>query len=344
MPNKKVIDIHIHIGGPGDSGSGCRMSSQFVMSPAFIAMILAMKASPFEIRDEKIKEIIVSAVDVSQKIDYAVLLALDGVFRDGKYIEDESHLVIPNDYVINISRKNKKVLFGASVHPYRDKTSMLNEAKRCIDSGAVLFKWIPSAQQIDPENERCIPFYELLAKNKIPLLCHTGAELAVPTSEFKTNNFNDPRKLKTALKMKVKVIASHCATPYLGGILPTDKNYFNPLMDMLKMPLSEDWQLYADISAFCTPTRIPYLQKIKRFIEDGKISPVRFLFGSDFPIPIININLYDKPLGFNEMIKHLTDDGNPLDSNYDILKRFGIDESIFTNAWDVLNLRAITKP
>jgi predicted TIM-barrel fold metal-dependent hydrolase len=338
MPDKKVVDIHVHIGGTGDSGSGCKMSPQFIFSPAFVAMLIALKASPFEIKDEKIEEIILGAINSSQKIDYAVLLALDGVYRDGQYIEHESHLVVPNDYVTGIADKNERILFGASVHPYRERTEMLTETKRCIDKGAVLFKWIPSAQQIDPEDEKCVPFYELLAEaeNEIPLLCHTGAELAVPTSHAEANDFNDPQKLKMALDKGVKVIACHCAAPYLGGILPADKDYFGLLMDMLKKAESNNWKLFADISAFCTPTRIPYLRKINECIENGSISPARFLFGSDFPIPIIDINMYDKPLDFNEMIKHLKDEGNPLDNNYYILREFGIHESILTNAWDVI--------
>jgi predicted TIM-barrel fold metal-dependent hydrolase len=338
MPDKKVIDIHVHIGGPGDSGSGCRMSAQFIFSPAFVAMLMALKVSPFAIKDKTIAEIIVGAINSSKKIDSAVVLALDGVYRDGEYIEDESHLVVPNDYVIGISKDNERVLFGASVHPYREITAMLEETKRCIDNGAVLFKWIPSAQQIDPEDGRCTPFYKILSGNDVPLMCHTGAEFAVPTSDYTANDFNDPRKLKTALDNGVKVIASHCATPYLGGILPADRNYFDELMDMLSKAKTNNWKLFADISAFCTPTRIPYLHRINALIGDGKIDPDRFLFGSDFPIPIIDINIYDNPLSFSEMLDHLKEAGNPLDNNYDILKEFGIHESIFVNAGDVLNL------
>jgi len=74
-----IVDVHIHIGGPGDSGSGCRMSYQFILSPAFAAMLIALKATLFNLKDERIKEIILSAIDGSQKTDYAVLLALDGV-------------------------------------------------------------------------------------------------------------------------------------------------------------------------------------------------------------------------------------------------------------------------
>ncbi len=338
MSDEKVVDIHVHFGGTGDSGSGCRMSMEFMASPAFLAMLIVMKASPADVSDERIKEIIVGAIDRSTKIDYAVLLALDGVYRDGKYIESESHLVTPNRWVMKVARNNPKVLFGASVHPYREKEEMLDETRRCIDSGAALFKWIPSSQQINPRDERCVPFYHMLAETGVPLLCHTAAELAVPTSNGDAIEFNDPRRLEKALNMKVTVIAAHCATPYLGGLLPGDTNYFDELMGMMKTSEKMGWKLYADISAFCTPTRIAYLERIQKEIDEGRISASQFLFGSDFPIPIIDITVFRKPLDAKEILAHLKGEKSPLDRNYEILEKFGIDRSIFTNAWNVLKI------
>lgn len=171
----KVIDIHVHIGGTGDSMAGCRMSNEFILSPVFSSMLDLLNTTPLEVRDDSIREGILHAVNTSESIDYAVLLALDGVYKNGRYIKDESHLVIPNDYVIEIAKANKRVLFGASVHPYRRKKDMLNETGKCIDNGAVLFKWIPSSQHIDPEDDRCVPFYKVLAKEGVPLLCRTGS-------------------------------------------------------------------------------------------------------------------------------------------------------------------------
>ena len=338
MPGRKVIDIHVHMGGTGDSGSGCRMSHEFIFSFAFAAMLIALKATPFELGDEKMKEVILRAVNGSSKIDYAVLLALDGVFKNGQYVESESHLVTPNDTIMKIAGANRRVLFGASVHPYRKKREMLAEMKRCIDNGAVLFKWIPSSQQIDPRDDRCLPFYETLAEESVPLLCHTGAELAVPTSDPKCEKWNDPRTLKKALGMGVRVIAAHCATPYLGGVLPADKDYFEELVQMLYVSEKKGWKLYADLSAFCTPTRIHYLKRIREEIRRGSLRPDRFLYGSDFPIPIVNINLFKKPVNLKELLGQMESGGNPLDNNYEILKEFGLDDSIFTNAWDVLRI------
>lgn len=337
MPLKKVIDMHVHIGGPGDSGSGCRMSPEFIFRPSFAAMFFTLKINPLvDFKDGRIKEIMVDIINGSEKVDYTVLLALDGVYRNGKYIEAESHLVVPNTYIIDIAGTNSRVLFGASVHPYRKRSDMVYEAERCIDNGAVLFKWIPSSQRIDPKDKRCIPFYEILVKKDIPLLCHTGAELAVPTSNPDANRFNNPKRLKVALDIGVKVIAAHCATPYIGGFLPDDVDYFGVLIEMLRASEKKKWNLYADISAFCTPTRITYLKRINQEVSKGRISPERFIYGSDFPIPVIDINIFKDPPDLNELIENTTGDENPLDRNYEILKEFGIHDSIFTNACDVL--------
>jgi hypothetical protein len=165
--------------------------------------------------------------------------------------------------------------------------------------------------------------------------------LAVPTSDFGSHKFNDPRRLKKALDLGVKVIAAHCATPYLGAILPDDKGYFDELMTMLRDSPKKGWSLYADISAFCTPTRIIYLKRIHKEIKKGTITPDRFLYGSDFPVPIVDINLFKDPLNLKELQEHITGQGNPLDHNYEILKEFGIHESIFTNARDVLRVSGI---
>ena len=41
---------------------------------------------------------------------------------------------------------------------------------------AVLIKWLPLTQIIDPASPKCIPLYEAMAHYGIPLLCHTGGE------------------------------------------------------------------------------------------------------------------------------------------------------------------------
>lgn len=209
---------------------------------------------------------------------------------------------VPSWDIIDLFRTNKKVLFGASVHPYREATNMLALAKSCTDEGAALFIWSPSEQQINPEDDRCIPFYVWLAREGIPLLFHSG--FAASMTDSKVNSYGDPRKLKNAPDVGVKVIVTRCAASPDGKGIPGQG--------------SED--LYG------------------REIEEGRISPKRFLYGSGFPMPVVDINVVKEPLSTSEMAEHVSGQGNLLDNHYRILKDFGIHESIFTNACDVLRL------
>jgi predicted TIM-barrel fold metal-dependent hydrolase len=332
-----VIDIHAHIVGTGDTVKGMFASQEFFSSPAFSSMLMHLKTPPSSATDAKIRQVLLEEVDSSGSIDYVVLLAMDGVYKNGKFLASETHLMVPNDYIIDLSRMNKKVLFGASVHPYRDATEMLAAAKRCVDEGAVLFVWSPSEQQINPEDDRCIPFYVCLAREGIPLMVHTGAEFAARTTGFRADTYNDPRRLKIALDIGVKVIAAHCAPSSGEDVIP-GCGYWEALLDMLRMADERKWDLYADISAFCTPSMIGYLKRVKLEIEEERISPKRFLYGSDFPMPAVDINDVKKPLTPKELIEHMSGQGNQLDNHYRIVKDFGIHGSIFTNACAVLRL------
>jgi predicted TIM-barrel fold metal-dependent hydrolase len=335
---KKVIDMHVHALGVGDSGKGCWASKEFIGGSTFAAMLVSLKTSPFEATDEKLREVLLHAVEASEEVDYSVLLAMDGVCKNGRLVEAESHLVVPNDYVIEMARQNKRVLLGASVHPYRLVDRMVAETERCIDKGAALFVWAPSGQQINPEDDRCIPFYLRLAREGVPLLCHAGTEFTTRTSDFRISSYNDPRKLIRALDIGVKVIMTHCMPSSPGAVLQSDSGYFEELMQMLRDAEARRWELFADISACCTPSRISYLERIVREIGEGRISPKRFLYGSDFPMPAVDINLFKKSLSPHEMLTQMRGRGNRLDNHFRIMKQFGLHESIFTNACDVLRL------
>ncbi|MBI5640975.1 MAG: amidohydrolase family protein [Nitrospirae bacterium] len=336
LPGKKVIDIHLHLFGTGDSGSGCRISEEFLASPVFKEILRTLKLSPKDIRDEQIKEKILNEIAISRRTDYAILLALDGVYKNGKYVEDESHLIVPNDYVVRIAATRSRLLFGASVHPFRDAREMLAETRRCIDGGAALFNWMPSLQQIDPEDDRCIPFYICLAREGIPLLCHTGSEFTVSADGSRAYSYGDPEKLRRALDCGLKVILSHCSMS--EAIAPAGADYFEKLIDMMKMAHGMKWDLYLDISDFCTPAGVPYLERIKSEIRQGTVGPERFLYGSNFPLIAHNEGMsggMEDPKG---LPVHTAWPGF-LDRNYRVIEMSGMHSSVFTNAWDVLGMQ-----
>lgn len=322
----KVVDIHIHIGGPGDEpSSGCYFSEKFMWSPAFLAMLVVTNSLFKKVTTKSVREKILREINSSKKIDRGVLLALDMAHNEnGDPLPNFTHLYTPNNYIISLVKKNPKLLFGASIHPYRRDS--IDELERCIKEGAVLCKWIPSSQLIDPSNEKCIPFFKKLADKNLPLLCHTGPEHAVPTSIPEYSKFDNPIYLRRALEIGVIVISAHCSTPYFGKL---DPDYFDEFVNIMKEAEKRGWKFFGDISALATPFRIPYVKRIKK-----EVPPEKLIFGSDYPIPISDLSYSKNKRDILEIIKQMLKARftNLLDKYYHIVKaQMGFDPSVFTN-------------
>ena len=182
---------------------------------------------------------------------------------------------------------------------------------------------------INPSHPKCIPFFNKLAEHQLPLLCHAGPEYAIPTSDKKYNEYNNPKYLRTPLEHGATVIIAHCALPYFWFLDSDYQDDFNEFLKLFKDAEKNKWNLYADLSAICTPFRSPYIKKIK-----DHIPPERLFFGSDYPIPLSELS-YNKNKNFFSWLKFVLKVAsmeNPLDKNYLLIKEMGFDEKIFTNA------------
>jgi hypothetical protein len=328
----KKIDIHIHVVGTGDSESGCVMSGEFTSGASYASMLDSLDILSSEAGDRMIEELLLDAINSSEKLERSVLLAMDGVYKNGRLVEAETHLMTPNDYVARIARENRRILFGASVHPYRDRKEMLNETERCLSEGAVLFAWAPSVQRLDPEDDRCIPFYIRLAKEGVPLLCHTGTGFFAASSDAKTARNGSPKKLLRALDIGVKVIAAHFAPAPASKTVPADRQ-FDELITMLKVSEERRWKFFADISCFFAPEGLFYLERLMQELDRGNIKADRLIYGSDFPVSTAPGGVL-----FPVFAGRLSGGAkrNPLDERYAIAKNLGVPDTVFTNAWRVL--------
>jgi predicted TIM-barrel fold metal-dependent hydrolase len=330
LPPEKKVDIHTHIIGTGDSGSGCRLSKELASGPVFSSILGSLNISPFGACDRLIRELLLDAVNKSERIERFVLLSMDGVYKNSRLAEAETHLLTPNDYVARMACENERALFGASVHPYRDKREMLNEVERCLDMGAVLFSWAPCIQQIDPEDERCIPFYLRLAREGAPLHCHTGAEFVTPPMDGKTVKNGSPKKMTRALDIGVKVIAAFCGLPSAPG---AGSAHFDELIEMLTISEERKWDFYVDASCLFTAEGLFYHESLMKEIDCGHIGADRIVYGSDFPAPLAAREAL-VPVG--EERSACYERCNLLDERYNMARNLGIPESAFTNAWRVL--------
>ena len=331
--HRDVIDIHVHFGAPEDPESGCYWSEKFEKGVAFFAMRLVTKNFCGKITVKKIKKHLLRVINGSEMVDKTVLLALDRVYgRDGKPCREKTHLHVPNSYLARLAEENERVLFGASIHPYREDWE--NELLNCLENNAVLCKWIPSAQQIDPSDRRCLPFYRKLAEHGLPLLCHVGPEAAIPPFDKPSQELNSPRFLRQALDAGVTVIAAHAALPLLPPPFESDR-FYRELVTLFREGDAHNLGLYTDISAINLGPRNSYIDKLKTDIPAD-----RLIFGSDYPIPILDIS--QRPhLSLWHWLKHFFQTiciKNPLDKNYTLIKNMEFNDDIFYNASNILRI------
>ena len=318
-----ICDIHVHVAGIGSQGNGNFLASAFRRSLAFRLFVRRLGLPPGVAGapdfDQQIARLIVDKLDAS-KVDRAVLLAFDAAYHDdGTRDEERTLIVTDNDFVADLAACHQKVLFGASVHPRRPDA--LAEMERLIGRGACLVKWLPGAQNIQPDDPRCFPFYDVLARLRVPLLCHTGSE---HTLKAFPDKLNDPRRLAPALERGVTVIAAHCG----ARLFLHEKSYFRAWQEMA---LRHE-RFYGDISAFGVITRIWLLRSLLR-------SPrlaAKLVFGSDFPVAPMPLSCIGqvslrRALELRRIL-------NPFDQAVQMMKAAGVPDEVFARSGKLLRM------
>jgi uncharacterized protein len=289
----KVWDVHAHLLGNGDSGSGCKISPklesllyplQFLQKKFFLNGACVDETRGRVDLDYVARlQTLMADFPAGYKL---MLLAFDHAHTvDGTQLANDSAFYVPNKYCAKVaSASATRFAFAASIHPYReDAAEALGLA---VAQGAKAIKWLPSAMGIDPANPRCDAFYQAAVKHNIPIISHAGQERAV--KGVHAQQFGNPLRLQRALDLGVKVIVAHCAS--MGedadesGTMVESFSLFEKMM-VIK---SHEGQLFGDVSAITQTNRAPYLKRIMRHGE----WQTRLLNGSDYPLPGV-IPLFD---------------------------------------------------
>jgi len=317
-----VVDAHVHTGLVGDRWPHYgHMSQQYRESLAYKIFLFYAGLDEDIVCDRELRRRTVETV-VRSGLDKVVLLALDPVFgENGMRQPGRSHVWVSNEYVGELCRSPEvqgRGLIGCSVHPY-DPT-FENRIRGQVEAGAVLVKWLPSAQQIDLASEAAGRAMKFLATAKdgrpLPLLLHIGPEYAIPSSDSRTQSYDylswstwesfvnfwrfgskwrTPavdrihQNLHAALEEGATIIFAHCGLPYffsgLAGRL-FEHDDFKAIRKYLKATAEDKFpgKCYTDVSALATPFRKRFFQKIE------KLPPELVLYGSDFPTPVFEIS------------------------------------------------------
>jgi len=322
----RLIDIHCHTAGIGAGGSGCFVSPSLRRSFRYHFYLKAFGITEGELRkdgDGLIIQRISRSLAGSRHVSKAVILALDGVAaRDGALDEAATEIYIPNEFVANEVRRHPNLLFGASINPYR--RDALRRLEQVAADGAVLLKWLPPIQHIDPADRSLIPFYRRLQELGLPLLSHTGSEHSFTRAR---NEFGDPERLRLPLSLGVTVIAAHAA----GSGRNHGVSNFERLLLLCDYP-----NFYVDISAL---TQINRPGQLRRLLSCHELHG-RLLYGTD--MPLINSCLvlpwaFPLRLSLRQMFAN-SRIGNPWDRDFALKEALGVQPWMLAPAGTILKI------
>jgi len=308
--NKK-IDLHVHyIGmGNGSEASVGKDQDKKILTSLF-RLYLKRYHVDRSLPDGEYADLVNTFLHDSS-LDQCVLLAMDHRYKGKEPDRVNSPLYIPNDLVLNASKKYPDILAGVSINPSRPDS--IDELERCAEEGAALVKWIPSSQDFDPSLNTHKKFYQKLAELKLPILSHGGTEHALLSTE---QDYNNPARLKPALDQGVTVIVAHCAASGLTNL----EAHYKHFLDMAK----KYNHCYGDISS---------IQKNAKLKDLMQRIPEKLLYGSDFPVPPLS-PMYSPSL-LPRIITGITA-SNPLERHFKNMKRRGVLDQIFSRASGLL--------
>jgi hypothetical protein len=266
-----ITDMHCHTAGIGAGDSGCFVSDRMRRSFKLRFYLRSFGVTQAEVEtqgDALVLERLAQNLARSRHVSRAVILALDGVIDEhGELDRARTEFYVPNEFLAREIPRHPNLLWGASVNPLRpDALARLEWAKA---HGAVLIKWLPSIQGIDPADELFIPFYQKLVELRLPLLTHTGNERSFTHAQ---DALCDPDRLRLPLRCGVTVIAAHAAS--------TGRFRGERSIDRLARLFAHYPTLYADVSSLTQLNKRRYLAEVLRRPEfEG-----RLVYGTDYPL------------------------------------------------------------
>jgi mannonate dehydratase len=286
---QQLWDVHTHLLGTGDSGSGCTVNAQLdqwwhpveMLRKRFILNAACVPTDAPSIDRAYVQRLRALADDFPEGARW-LLFAFDHACDDqGRPVAANTTFHVPDAYAAHVATQHRERFeWVTSIHPYRpDALARLDAA---LAQGAVALKWLPSSMAIDLRDPRLHAFYDRLAATRLPVIVHCGEEKAVPGAG--REDLGNPLLVRTALERGVRVIVAHCAS--LGQALDLDARRPRevPAFGLFCRLMDEGWgdQLMGDISVVLQTNRHPDVARTLLTRQDWH---ARLLHGSDYPLP-----------------------------------------------------------
>jgi len=285
----QVWDCHVHLTGVGDGGHGLYVGEKLksLWHPVlysqrkFYMNAGCVSSEPGTVDDNYVHRLALLTRNMPAGVK-TMLFAFDWYHGDdGRPDPKLSTFYVPDSYARQMAKKHPDLFeWVASIHPYRDDA--VDRLEAAVAQGARAVKWLPAAQNIDPDSKRCDAFFAALARLSLPLVIHCGEEKAVQSVSL--SHLGNPLRLRRALDEGVKVVVAHCAS--YGEDEDFDKpgtrqKSFDLFTRLMERP---EWKenLFGDISATVQRNRKPEVLKTLLMREDWH---GRLFNGSDYPLP-----------------------------------------------------------
>lgn len=288
----QLWDVHAHLLGTGDGGSGCWVHASLdswwhpleMLRKRVILHGAGVPSDSSRIDHDYVHRLHALASDFPAGARW-MLFAFDQAHDEhGAAAPGQTTFHVPNRWAAQVAQHHAE-RFGwvASVHPYRDDA--LAALHSAIARGALAVKWLPSAMNIDLRDPRCRPIYDLLARTRLPLIVHCGEEKAVPGAG--RDEYGNPLLVREPLRHGARVIVAHCAS--LGDALDLDARAPGavPAFELFARLMDErEWQdrLLGDVSAVFQVNR---RRDVWRTLIGRTAWHERLLHGSDYPLPCV---------------------------------------------------------
>jgi predicted TIM-barrel fold metal-dependent hydrolase len=268
--SENTLDLHIHLFGIGDAGSGCRLSER--IREGLLFQMLEWKLGirkQAKTGDQGYERVLAELLEKSG-VERGLILAQDAVYGpNGKPDWERTHFYVPNDYLLDVvGRHSARMLPCVSINP--DRADAIDELERCVERGAPALKIHPPTQGVDLADKKHATFFRRCAELGIVVMVHTGHEHSAPIVDAQLAR---PGKLELALTQGCTVVACHCGTGW-----PGEKPDMLPefLAMVRKYP-----RLWGDTAILGTAARV--IDVLRLMDDEAAVS--RLLHGSDFPFP-----------------------------------------------------------
>ncbi|MBL8820994.1 MAG: amidohydrolase [Planctomycetia bacterium] len=317
--DKPKLDIHVHLFGTGDSGSGCRLSESIQNGIQFRVLTLALNLkTQGKTLDEAYVNVLIQHIKQSGLTKVAVL-SQDAIYDShGEADWNRTSFYVPNNYLFKITAQHQDLMIPCpGINPQRKDA--LEELERIHTQGARLFKIHPPTQGVNVADRKYTKFYQRCAELKLVIMVHTGHEHSAPVID---KDLANPARLELMLDQGPTVVACHAGTGW-----PSDYPDQLPAFTHL---LKRYPNLWGDTAVLGTAGRV---RDFSRLLENTAICD-RLLHGSDFPFPI-SPSSYAARIG-SETVKNINKEKSWIAKDYLLKEALGIGKASAERAWKVL--------